>query len=81
MHTNLVSAAGLKSAADVRVPVIAGQDFPVGNGLSSVFLIDRHAFSVCRVASDRTIDRSAFLTQTSPDDSLVYPRQTVVGKL
>ena len=81
VHADLVRAAGLKLAADVRVAVVARDDRPVRDSAAGIFLCHGHALAVGRVAADGGIDRAGVFAQIAADDGLIGAGHGVVGQL
>ena len=81
MHADLVRAAGLEAAAQVRILPVARDDLPVRHGLAAVLLRNGHALAVARVAADGRIDRAAVLAEAAADDALIGAAQRVVAEL
>ena len=65
VHADLVRAAGLKLAADVRVAVVACDDRPVRDGAAGVFLCHGHALAIRGVAADGRVHRAGIVAQLS----------------
>ena len=81
VHADLVRAAGLEAAAQVRILPVARDDLPVRHGLAAVLLRNGHALAVARVAADGRIDRAAVLAEAAADDALIGAAQRVVAEL
>ncbi len=81
VHADLVRAAGLKLAADVRVAVVACDDRPVRDGAAGVFLRHGHALAIRRVAADGRVDRAGVFAQIAADNGLIRAGHGVVGQL
>ena len=77
VHADLVRAAGLQLAADVRVAVVARDDRPVRDGAAGVFLRYGHALAIGRVAADGRIHRAGIVAQIAADDGLIRARHRV----
>ena len=81
VYADLVRAAGLELAADVRVAVVARDDRPVRDGAAGVFGCHGHALAVRRVAADGRVDRAGILAQIAADDGLIRAGHGVVSQL
>lgn len=81
VHADLVRAAGLQLAADVRVAVVARDDRPVRDRVAGVFGRHGHALAVRRVAADGRVDRAGIFAQIAADDGLIRAGHRMVGQL
>ena len=81
VHADLVRAAGLEAAAQVRILPVARDDLPVRDGIAAVFFRDGHLLAVRRMPPDGRVDRSGILFEIAADDALVGPCERVVFEL
>ena len=58
MDTDLMGSSGFKLTLDIGIISETFQNFVVGNGLPSIFTVSTHFLAVCRMTSDRCINRT-----------------------
>ena len=81
VDADLMRAAGLEPAADVRVAAIARDDLPVRDRAARALLRDGHFLAVGRVPADGRVNGARIFAHAAAHDGLVYARQAAVGKL
>ena len=71
MYTDLMGTSGFQCTFNIGIISKSFQYTIVCHCSSAVWSMDAHFFSVCRVASDRSIDRSGILFEISVDDRMI----------
>ena len=81
MHPDLVGAAGLQLAADVRKAPVARQHLPVSDGAAAVFLGHGHALAIRGMTADGPVDRPGILPKGAVHHGLIDPGEAPVRQL
>ena len=81
MDADLMRPAGLKSAAEMRITVVAVQNSPGSLCRTGIFVRNRHFQTVFRIPADRFINRAVIFPEGTAGNRLIFPGQRPVRQL